>query len=488
MHATRPVTSDAGGAPKLGRPRASGLSAEKEALLLGFLKQIPEHIATRLAKAVEVDKLAGGVGLPHDVILEGLRPQLRDAIPRDRTLTPLRVFCRPFEDLLVDMARKEKQKGRIARSSVLPVWLWLTESSEHDTFTKLLPALRDAILRFKTDDLEKKAAALWVGGAEALNAALATEEARKAAARTLGGDLVVQDAIEMALLLSAAPDITTLQQKLERPIATLTEDDIETLRSAYDAFNADARDLAPYVALIVMGRLEKPWEALKLAAIVSRKSNDTLISNTDLGIVGELLFRDMEMHLDIIQAARPQDFEAETLARHVAAFAELSGGMVKEMSIRRDGKWGQRLTKARAAVAEIMDGLMERAPRDILGALPIAKVGSYGGRGPKRLDIARPPDTDKVARAMRYAILMETCRKHATAGAFNATLKAAFEEISSALRQYGEDIVREVRAAPPEARESAEAHLAVALDLCTHILGEEETDLLRRRGKVAAGA
>ena len=33
--------------------------------------------APRLAKAVEVDRLAGGTGLPHDLILGGLRPVLR---------------------------------------------------------------------------------------------------------------------------------------------------------------------------------------------------------------------------------------------------------------------------------------------------------------------------------------------------------------------------------------------------------------------------
>jgi len=39
---------------------------DKEVLLKGFLGQLPDDVASRLAKAVEVDRLIGGAALPHD--------------------------------------------------------------------------------------------------------------------------------------------------------------------------------------------------------------------------------------------------------------------------------------------------------------------------------------------------------------------------------------------------------------------------------------
>jgi hypothetical protein len=68
------------------------LSAEKRVLLNGFLGQLPEQIAARLAKAVEVDRLIGGTGLPHEDILRALRPQLRQSPLRSRMPTPQRFF------------------------------------------------------------------------------------------------------------------------------------------------------------------------------------------------------------------------------------------------------------------------------------------------------------------------------------------------------------------------------------------------------------
>ena len=77
--------------------------------------------------AVEVDRLMDGRTLPHDDIMEGLRPVLRRE-NYDRTPTPLRLFCRPFQDLLTCMPRKVKQKGCIARGTLVPAWNWLSQT------------------------------------------------------------------------------------------------------------------------------------------------------------------------------------------------------------------------------------------------------------------------------------------------------------------------------------------------------------------------
>ena len=100
------------------------MSPDKTGLLKAFLGGLPGHVAARLAQAVEMDRLMDGAVLPHEEILLGLRPVLRQAHPQ-RTPTPLRLFCEPVQDLLSSEPRKEKQKAVIARSSILPVWTWL---------------------------------------------------------------------------------------------------------------------------------------------------------------------------------------------------------------------------------------------------------------------------------------------------------------------------------------------------------------------------
>ena len=462
------------------------LPVDKEVLLKGFLGQLPDHVVSRLAKAVEVDRLIGGAALPHDEILKALRPQLRGTGSLTRRVpTPQRLFCRPFEDLLVSGDRKEKQKGRIARSSVETVWKWLASALMPARHHKLTTSLGEAIVADDEEQIGRDLASLWIEASSALKAALADEDRKSVAEHTLGGPAVVEDAVEMALMLAQAQTVIEIQTRLPKPVVQITQDDIWFLCDMIDRLTASTPDFAPYVALIVLGRLERPWEVLRLLAAISRKSTDVVISGTDMDIVGELLFSDLDAYAATIQSARPVNFDPDKVLASLAGFTELSSGMVKELGIRRDGKWGQRLAKDRAAVAQIMEGLLQRARKEILAALPSHKGFAFARRH-RNLDLSRPTDPDRVARAMRYAQLVAHSRPFAVAGAFSARLMKVTDETALALRTYGEDILTELRATTPEARQRAGEHLAVMLSLCELVLGEGETDFLRRRARVPA--
>ncbi len=291
----------------------------------------------------------------------------------------------------------------------------------------------------------------------------------------------------MALLLAVGREIVELQRNFPNPTLTLTENSLRMLRNVYNAIVETVADAAPYVAIIAMNRLERPWEALRLPLMISRQSQDTLISNTDMGLVGEILFAEIEAHATAIRTLRQPQFDVDELLAHIASGATMCNGLVKEVEMRRDGRWGQRLLQQRAALAEVMDGYMKRAPREILAALPTLKAGSYAG-GPRVPDISRSPDPEKSDRAIRYAKLMIGCRPFAAAASFAASLADAQDETASALRSYSEDIIRELRASEGERRRNAEQYFALAVELTALLLGVEESEFLRRRGRVASGA
>ncbi len=165
------------------------MSNDKTGLLKAFLGSLNGDIAARLASAVETDRLLDGRVLPHDTILDGLRPALR-GLQAGRTPTPLRLFCRPFEDLLTCAPRKTKQKASISRASLLPVWLWLgrdlipAETEAYITETKAL------IMTRKYAEAMRRAESFWTLAGAALAAGTASPNARIA----LGDALFLEDA------------------------------------------------------------------------------------------------------------------------------------------------------------------------------------------------------------------------------------------------------------------------------------------------------
>ena len=197
------------------------------------------------------------------------------------------------------------------------------------------------------------------------------------------------------------------------------------------------------------------------------------------------MFGEAELHVHAIRNARPADFNEQELIGNLAAFAKLSAALLREHGTDSRDKEAQKLAKYRTVVTDVMNGFMERAPRVILGALPIRKLGAFGFHNPKRLDLSSPPDEAKVEHARKFAQLLVHCRALAVPLGFEREFRPALDETVSALRRYADDIAREVRADAPETRANAEAHLAAALDLFNIVLGREEADLLRRNSYAA---
>jgi hypothetical protein len=460
------------------------LTPDKAGLLQSFLGSLPERMAALLAKAVEVDRLADGTGLPHEIVLDGLRPVLRKCTPPQRTPTPLRLFCLPFEDLLFDGARKEKQKGRILRSSIVPVWNWLGQTLIPEETRSYRENIKSLVLAYKLEEALECASKFWPLAGAALRTAVAQDP--KVARAALGGDLVVGDAEDMSLLLSAGPAMVEVRQLLPKPAPALTDELLWSLRRIYDRVTGSVVDAAPYVPVVAMGRLAKPWEALKLALLVTHQTQDTLISSTDMGLVGDILFNRMEECRTTIHAARHPNFDAAALLENLAGFTEISSAIVKEVEILRRGKWGQRLLKDRAAVGAVMDGFMERAPKEIAAALPSQKTGFTGSS--RVSDFSRPADPDRVERALRYAKLLDGCRRLAVPGSFGAKFQDAMDEAGQTLRGYNEDVVKELHTAAGPRRAIVECQFQLTTELTALLFSGEEAEFLRRRGKAAVSS
>lgn len=458
------------------------LSQDKTGLLKTFLGSLPGPVAARLAQAIETDRLLDGAVLPHEEILTGLRPILRRE-HQERMPTPLRLFCLPVQDLLSSAPRKAKQKAVIARTSLMPIWHWLGGTLLADETAAYVGEARDLILAHKNDVLLARAAAYWTQAAVALAGALGDDAGRGRAKAVLGDEATLADAEEIALLLGAAGDIAKIQTILPAPVPALGEDLVWQLRDVYDGLVQTNPNVAPYVAVIAMNRLAKPWEALRLPLNITRRNQEAMLAKTDMGLVGEILFQRMEELQAAIMTARHPFFEVEKLLEDVCAFAALSSAVVKEIELKRDGDWGQRIMKDRAAIGKVMDGLMERAPKEIASAMPLSK-----SNGAKSGDFSRPVDAEKKALALKYARLVIGSRNFAAAASFASKQKDAADEAGSHLRRYIEDVVKELRAAEPERRAIAESQFQFCTELTTLLFSEEEAELLVRRGKAALAA
>ena len=444
----------------------------------------------RLAQAIEVDRLTGG-GLPHDAILAALRPRLREAQDRlARTVTPQRLVCVAFEDLIIDGPRLRKQRGRILRSSVDRVWNWLTGGVLPPAAMGLLDDIRDKLLAGAGDFVDAEVAAFQAAAYPAILEAVPSGEpgdARNAAAaRALGGIDVALDAHDMARMMEIGPDVLSMQREFPRPMHTLHESDIAFIRVVWERIVQEHPDCAAYVAFMVLGRLERPWEVLRLAGALSRKMDDVLVSRTDAGFVGDLLLSDIEDCVARLMAMRTDQMEPIAVLAEVDTFSRVSTGMVRELGIKRDGIWGKRMMAARAGMADAMARFLNRAAKEITSTLPMARKGGFGLRATgQQPDFSRRLDPQKAGRAIDLATLIAGSRQHAMAGAFAGQLAEVEEPVAQRLRHYTTEMFDELRGLDGDHLQQARAYIDHATTLSELLFGAEEGKLVRRRAAAA---
>lgn len=136
------------------------LSEQKLLALRSFLGILPGGSATQLARMIEIDRLNDGT-LPHDAILEFLRPALRQYNNRVRVPSPIRYFCFPFEDLLFNGPRVVKRQAAIARAVIQPLWHWLERDLLVPEMAEYMASFKAAVACEDTETCDALAVDFW---------------------------------------------------------------------------------------------------------------------------------------------------------------------------------------------------------------------------------------------------------------------------------------------------------------------------------------
>jgi len=469
----------------------SKTALELKERLSAFLASLALPTARKLASGLERARLRGDEGLPYELILASLRPALeKNDGPRPGVSDPLRQFCLPFEDLLVDRRDPTGHTRQILRSSIDPVWLWLSQ----DLLPDALPDLTDRIVEHTLSDnviaLNSSLAVLYASCSISLLSAI--EEARKDGARRhklerqLGGDAVLDDARLMGEALSVATFLIDLERMLPKKLDNFDDERVALVSELYK----DASDMSPehaiYVPFAAMNRLQSPWQILRLARKIAGFGNDAALSRSGLSDLGETFLLEIEDISSHFEGLRPGKADLNRMAEDIKRFAAISQGFISEIDIRRVSDWGHRILAARAKLSASVAEEMSRFQQDVAKALPLYQVGSYGKNGPRRPDIIHVPDAQRFARAKCDMLFLSHIAPYADSIGIQAHSRTILQQIEAYLVAYEDGLIEEIRKMSDEEHQNGMAFLDFVAELRETMGQAEAAKVLRRRGRVAA--
>lgn len=447
----------------------------------------------RFTRAIESDRADPKLPLPHEAILQILRPRLASLKP-ERYPTPMRQFCDPFEDLLMSGEPSEKSI-RISRTSLIPIWRVVTESGGPE-FQGAMKDIEKAAAARNSEKLALAERKLWKLGAQVIEEQIENSvngvKQERALATRLGSRVHMKAFAQVGKILTVGEEIAQVRDRFpSAPIRALDANDVTWLRDRVMSISEEKPGFEPNFLMAVLARLLRPSELFKLIRVLSNKADDRTIEKTNLAETGDLIIDLLaETVTEIEQGVGTGKDEAHilSLARWYASeFTRIT----REFKIRKDGRWGEKLLETRRRVSRALaDTMFGATPERVIDALPKLEVtqGPGSGRGLARPVFAQDFDEEKVLAAEKSAeAIAETARISDVLAAQSSAAKAVVE-LKKKLNQIGRAGVDGMRRLTPEEAPNAQRNLMATVRLLEIVDGPEDADVLRRRGMSALRA
>ena len=470
--------------------------------LKGLLDTLPTADAVALARKVETQRALGRSELPAEEILAALRPQLRRARPA-RIPTLCRLACNGFEDFLIDALDETRLPGLVPRASIAPWWQALERFAPQEIKTyeaelaRLVP-VNDRAGLDRLGEVLRRSARGWT------EAVLAQVESRKLADRATRKALVdpgVQaDFAEISRILAIAEPLrhaleavtavaARAGQKDGRRIAELTADAVTEAKQQYLHFSETHGLESRYVALGLMNRLARPWEILRLGRSLSWKPMDALMRDTELGIIGQRLIRDLEAQAREVALLAPQrrrgaggGVDYARLEHAMLLYIESAEGMLSEFGFRRDSPWGEQILETRAALGRALgpDQLAEVAEA-ALAVLPLRRGVSARGLASDDPDLGASPAAGTIEQALRAARFLMLLAQKGERHGLSSPARATVEGIGNEISNRSDRLFEELSVRPDHA--VAAAQIATIVRVSEILFEDDRAQTLSRRLK-----
>lgn len=337
---------------------------------------------TRSCLLTELERMeACGIDMPGSADLqERLRAELRPDGSPEGTPTPSRYFFAPLDPLLVDGAPEHANSGRIARTSLVPIWEWISRdllpmmARDYNAQMKLL------ITAKKAKDVQAAAATFQTKVTKSLEGNLASpegaERARTKLAHYTASPSAYGDLVKMMGALRASEALAKFAAALPEKILKLDDPQVSKITALLDSFRKNDPRAVPFALALIAGRLRTPRELLRVATKTARGRSATDIAASPYAIAVSMVLDQMDDKRIALHLALKKN--RVTIARDVLADIDQTEAALR-VGIREldASEWGTRLAQIRDGIAVLVEAEVSRFP-DQLGHILKSRSSGQG--------------------------------------------------------------------------------------------------------------
>lgn len=459
----------------------AGLGQPAIERLRAFLRELKPGARALLIAELERGLLRGEELAGAEIVVRELRRSLRNGNSNAlRFGDPARMFLRPLEPFLVEGAPDRHCRGRIARSSVEPIWRWLCGSLMAAEAKEYAERVEEALVDGDAEKAELLARSfqdLAVSRIEQAQVKLRSDEkASRRLTAQIGSPHALEDLEAFRAVLAARDGLAMLGMQLPGLIKNLSGAQLERVGALIESSVGARSDIFLYSLVLTMGRLTASWQLIRLATkAIGARDADRIAESRYAPAVNVVL--------DEIEN-RVRELSADLRSgRGVAVAALLKDihdslrGLQTELDLVIGSPWARQLATMRSEISRMLAAEIELMPgrvRRLMRPRPV-----------KEIVVNSVLDPDEVAETESLIGFVAACRNYASELAINEVTQRTFVELQKCLDSGIRTLLDALRESGDAERPFRQSQVDAAVRFCGKVFGGEYASLLAKAAEVA---
>ncbi len=347
-----------------------------------YLKALSPDACNMLVRALEADSRRGNTDPKFNIILKAARSLLREGgttLPRKDLLR--REFFAPGAHYLRDGPLPPKHKGIIARASLLSIWTWCCRDVSPDLFAAAEDEV-NAIEDLDDQTLQRIGTALRnqvsVTLRSHLDAIWQSVKARQRLAAQLGGERVLEDAVDLIEIFEKQDILSDLRKHI--PLVTRLEDvrDDHNIAEAISAFVASRPDDGVWAAATLAGSGQTPKVLIGILQPLIESDDAKLIWNSPYRVFVDLYLYEIERQIVLLREQLEVRSDAQSSVATIDRYHDLMRYIHVEIDFDEGSGWQPKLNDLVRQMSAAVSGELENVAGLLRRALKI-RSGRDGG-------------------------------------------------------------------------------------------------------------
>ncbi|MBN9603544.1 MAG: hypothetical protein J0G33_11505 [Afipia felis] len=439
-----------------------------------FLAQLPPKSQALLMREFERAIERGGEDATiANIVLAELRKIVRapDENAAPRTDDPARLLFTPVESFLIE-GTGAVRPGQIRRSSLVPVWLWLSREGTPTEVQAYEAVLKNP--QATAAEIDRAVRHMQLAASQAIEAA-ANGTDRRGFGR-IGTPAAVEDIPAIGAVLKIRESLEVFGARLPGQIRVFTDAQIASVTTAMNIPSLQTPQALPFALSVVMQRLMFPWQIIRVSISVAASDDEVRVASTPYGVAVTMAIHDLSRLVgELRNDVRRGKFD--DTANLLKVLHDGLRGLRTELDIRSDSAWGRQLSSMRAEISNALD----------------SEIGSVPGRV-RRL-LRQRPDKDitansriddmEVDETAAFIDFVATCRNYAGELAINEVTRRTYSDLQQYIEKATEALVETLRASDARTKPFRYAQAQAAIRFCEVLFGPDYASLMKKAVEVA---